>query len=257
MSTAAGFNCRPRRFSRSFNCRPSRLARASAAALAFVAAFAAHAGSFTANPVRLTLPSGSNSTSLTLDNTGDQPVLVQAELMAWSQQDGNEVLTPSQDLVVSPPIFKVLPGARQIVRLGLLRSPTGEREVTYRLFLQEVAQPPAPGEQGVAVALRLGLPVFVLPKIRAAPNLSWRARAEEGAIRLTLSNSGNAHVQAVDCKLYGPDGALYAEQPLAAYVLAGQTRSWLVKSKQAWRGEKLRLTANTSLGEVTVELSPD
>lgn len=272
MSIAAGFQCWPRCIPRSFNSRPHCLSRwfssqprfisrrfwqSAAVALGFVAAFTAHAASFTANPVRLTLPSGSNSTSLSLDNTGDQPVLVQAEVMAWTQQDGSDVLTPSQDLVVSPPIFNVAPGGRQIVRLGLLRPVAGEREVTYRLFLQEVAQPPAPGEQGVAVALRLGLPVFVLPKGRAAPHLAWRAKAEEGAIRLTLTNSGNAHVQAIDCKMYRQDGLLFAEQQLAGYVLAGQARSWLIKPKQPWRGEKLRLTANTNLGEVAVELSSD
>lgn len=225
--------------------------------VALVATLSAHAGSFMANPVRLTLPAGSNSTSLSLDNTGDQPVLVQAEVMAWSQQDGKEVLTPSQDLVVSPPIFKIAPGGRQTVRLGLLRPAMGEREVTYRLFLQEVVQPPAPGEQGVSVALRLGLPVFVLPKGRAVPHLVWRAKAEDGAIRLTLTNSGNAHVQALDCKMYRQDGALFADQQLAAYVLAGQSRSWLIKPKQPWRGEKLRLTANTNLGEVAVEIVPE
>lgn len=227
------------------------------AALALAAAFGAHAGSFTANPVRLTLAPGAMSTSLLLENKGDQPVLVQAELMAWSQQDGKDVLTPSQDLVVSPPIFKVAPGAGQTVRIGLLKPVAGDREVTYRLFLQEVAQPPAPGEQGLAVALRLGLPVFILPKTRVAPQLAWRASPERGDIRLTLTNSGNAHVQAVDCKLYRADGTLIAEQQLSGYVLAGQTRSWQIKPTQPWRGEKLKLTARTLTGDVTADIISD
>lgn len=235
-----------------------RLHRWSAAVLALAAALAAHAGSFSANPVRLTLPADATSTSLLLENQGDQPVLVQAEVMAWSQQDGNDVLTPSQDLVVSPPIFKVAPGAAQTVRVGLLRpaDPTGE--LTYRLFLQEVAQPPPPGQQGVSVALQLGLPVFVLPRGRAAPHLVWRAaQTAEGQVRLSLANAGNAHVQAIDCKLYTQDGTLIAEHNLAGYVLRGQTRSWQIKPSQPWHGEKLKLTARTDGGDVTAEIAAE
>lgn len=242
MLTAAGLISRPQLFW---------------AVPALAIALGAHAGSFTANPVRLTLASGAMSTSLLLENKGDQPVLVQAELMAWSQQDGKDVLTPSQDLVVSPPIFKVAPGAAQTVRVGLLKPVASDREVTYRLFLQEVAQPQAPGEQGVSVTVRLGLPVFILPKNRVAPQLSWRAKPERGDIRLSLTNSGNAHVQAVDCKIYRADGTLVAEQQLGAYVLAGQTRSWQIKPAQPWRGEKLKLTARTPGGDVTADIISD
>jgi fimbrial chaperone protein len=217
----------------------------------------AHAGLFGVDPVRLTLRAGAMSTSLLLENKGDEPVLVQVELMAWSQEDGKEVLTPSQDLVVSPPIFKVAPGAAQTVRVGLLRPVDPERELTYRLFLQEVPLP-MQGQVGVTVALRVGLPVFVLPRGRALPLLSWRAtHAAEGQIELSLSNSGNAHVQAIDCKLYQLDGTLIAEHVLATYVLPGQARSWQIKPSQPWRGEKLKLTARTDGGEVTAEIAPD
>jgi fimbrial chaperone protein len=223
--------------------------------LALCSALVSYAGSFTANPIRLTVPAGANSTSLLLENTGDQPVLVQAELMAWSQQDGKDVLTPSQDLIVSPPIFKIATGASQTVRVGLLRPATGDRELTYRLFLQEVPPPRPLGEPGVGVALRLGLPVFVLPKGRVAPQLTWRVSPERDGLTLSLTNSGNAHVQARECKLYREDGTLIGEQQLAAYVLPGQTRSWSIKTQQPWRGEKLKLTAQTSSGDVTAEIA--
>ena len=222
--------------------------------LALIASLTAYAGSFTATPIKLTLDAGATSTSLSLINTGDAPVLVQAELVAWSQADGKEVLTPSLDLVVSPPIFKVAPGAVQIVRVGVLQRTPSDREVTYRLFLQEVPAPRRPGEQGINVALRLGLSIFVLPPGGAAPQLSWHARGERGDIRLTLTNSGNGHAQAVDCKLYREDGTLLAEQPLGAYVLAGQMRSWIIKPKQPWGGGKLRVVAQTSAGPVTAEI---
>ena len=222
--------------------------------LALAAAVPAHAGSFTANPIRLTLPAGAASTSLSLENRGAEVVLIQAELMAWTQVDGRDVLAPSTDLIVSPPIFKVAPGAAQTVRVGVPRPLTGEREVAYRLFLAEVPAPPAPGEQGIGVALRLGLPVFVLPA-KPAPQLAWQARPEGAQIRLTLTNSGNVHVQALESRLAREDGSVIAQQQLASYVLAGQTRSWVIQSKQPWRGEKLTLTVDTPGGPVKAELA--
>lgn len=225
-----------------------------AALLALAVVVSAHAASFTATPVRLNLPPGANSTSLSLQNTADQPVLVQAEVMAWSQRNGEDVLAPSQDLVVSPPIFTVGPGASQIVRIGLLQRPQSEREITYRLFLQEVPQPRGPGEQGISVALRLGLPVFVLPKGGASPQLSWSARLESGAVHVAVKNAGNGHAQIVECRLQDEDGKLIAEQTLGVYVLAGQTRSWTMKASPAWQGGKLTVTAKTSAGDVVAQI---
>jgi fimbrial chaperone protein len=216
-----------------------------------LAAIGAHGGSFTANPVRLSIAPGATSTSLLLENKGEEPVLVQAELLAWTQKDGEDVLTPTQNIIVSPPIFKVGVGGAQTVRVGLLAPATGDREVTYRLFLQEVAQPPKPGEQGVGVSLRLGLPIFVMPRGAVTRETSWRVKADGGAIRLTLVNAGNVHVQAIDCKLYREDGTLVAEQQLASYVLARQARSWLIKPAQPWRGEKLKAVMRTPAGDVT------
>jgi fimbrial chaperone protein len=217
-----------------------------------------YAGSFGVDPVRLTFPPGARSTSLSLQNHADEPVLVQSEVMAWAQQEGRDVLTPSRDLVVSPPLFKVAPGATQIVRVGLLRPPAADREVTYRLFLLEVPPPPRAGEMGVVTRLRLGLPVFVLPPRPAAPILKWRARnAPNGDIELSLGNEGNAHVQAIDFKLYLPDGTLIAEESRAAYVLPAQARSWQMKPKQPWQGEKLKLNARTSGGEIVAEIPAD
>jgi fimbrial chaperone protein len=232
----------------------SRCLLCGAALLALIATLPAHAASFTATPVRLTLPAAASSTSLSLQNVADQPVLVQAEVMAWSQRDGEDVLRPTEDLVVSPPIFTVAPGASQIVRIGLLQRPQSEREITYRVFLQEVPQPPPPGEQGISVALRLGLPVFVLPKGGASPQLSWTARREGGEVRVAVSNTGNGHAQIVECKLHGEDGKLIAERGLGAYVLAGQTRTWAMKTSPAWGGGKLTLSAKTSAGDVVAPI---
>ncbi len=224
-------------------------------ALALVAAglpVAVQAGSFSANPIRLTLAPGASSTSLTLENTGDEPVTVQASLMAWTQEEGRDVLRPSQDLVVSPPIFKLAPRARQTVRVGSLRPADPARERAYRLYLTEVPAPRTPDQVGVSVSLQLALPVFVQPAAPLERRLQWRARAVEGGrIELSVSNLGNAHVQLVSSTLLGEGGTPLAEHPARAYVLPGASASWTLEPSRPWRGEPLRIDAQTSEGPLS------
>ena len=225
--------------------------------IGLAAAMPAMAGSFSANPVRLTLPAGANSTSLVLENRGDKPVVVQASTASWKQQDGRDLLAETEDLIVSPPIFTIPVGGSQTVRVGLMRAADPTREVTYRLFLQEVPPPPTDGEPGVAVALQLALPLFVQPVAKASPRLAWQARnGADGAIELSLANEGTAHVQVVDARLAGPDGTLIAELSPRAYVLQGQSRSWRVTPLRPWTGEALRLTARTSGGDISAQVAP-
>lgn len=215
------------------------------------------AGSFSATPVRLSLPSGATSSSLALENLGDQPVVVQASPMLWRQEGGRDVLTATQDILVSPPIFTIAPGATQTVRIGLMRPADPERELSYRLSLQEVPPPPDPGRPGVSVALQLVLPVFVQPRApaRAAPRPVWSARrAPGGAIELTLSNEGTAHVQVVDARLSAEDGGVVGELSPRGYVLPGQSQTWRVDPMRPWNGEPLRVTSRSSAGEASTRV---
>jgi fimbrial chaperone protein len=237
--------------------RKLRIARTQFAALLLTStSLFAFAGTFSATPVRLGLSSQANTTSLVLENTGEQSVLVQAEVMSWTQKDGQDQLEASSDLLVSPPIFKLPAGAKQVIRVGLMRPVDPVRELTYRLFLQEVPQPAAPGQAAISFVLRLGLPVFVLPvQAAAAPRLKWHAEPGNGdRLNLSLSNLGNVHVRAADCTLLGSDGLTLATHDLAGYVLAGQTRSWQIKTSQPWRGGPLRLKARVDDAETGADL---
>jgi len=100
-----------------------------AALLALAAAHAAQAGSFSATPVRVTLSPASRTASLTIENKGDEEVLVQSQVMAWSQRDGGDVLEESRELLISPPIFRIAPGAAQTLRIGLMRRPDPSRQL--------------------------------------------------------------------------------------------------------------------------------
>jgi fimbrial chaperone protein len=226
--------------------------------LAFLlgAAPLATAGSFAVNPVRATLSSKQPVGSLVVRNSGTESTVIQLEVVSWTQENGKDVYTSTKELLATPPIFTVPAGGSQVVRVGLRRSVDSQRELAYRLFLQEV--PPTKTDvQGLRVVLRVGIPVFVIPPVRATPVLRWQAsRTAEGALRLSLTNDGNAHIQVAKSKLMlATAGQPLMTQEVAAYVLSGQSRDWIYKlSPLPAAGAPLRVAAQTDAGDVQAEV---
>jgi fimbrial chaperone protein len=216
------------------------------------------AGSFQVSPVRVELSSQQASDALSVLNNGGEPVVIQLQTVAWSQDRGRDVYQPSDDLVATPPIFTVQPGATQIVRVGLLRGVDETRELSYRLFLQEVPSKPKPDFKGLQVLLRIGLPVFVLPKAKASPALSWRVERTDGdQVKVGLKNDGNAHIQVADFKLSLPGKQqAVAVQQVSTYLLPGQSRSWMLVTDPAQRidSDIVRINAYTDAGSVETDI---
>lgn len=221
-------------------------------AIFFCGAPLSHAGSFTVNPVRVTLSADRAVAAITVHNDGSEASVIQLETSHWTQEGGKDVLTPSNEILATPPIFTLSPGASQIVRVGLRRAPDAQRELTYRLVLREVP-PPQPIAQGLRVALAISMPVFVVSTGSSFSNLQWQAaRLVDGRIRLQATNSGNAHVQVGAIELSSAAGASpVVRQSVATYVLPGNTRGWTFKSAvDVPVGTILRLDAATDGGDV-------
>ena len=211
-----------------------------------IAPFTASAGTFSVTPLRVTIKSNEASTSFVLSNQGNESTLVQTELLAWSQLEGDDVLVPTNDLVVSPPIFQLAPGAAHTIRVGLLNGADRSSELSYRLFLQEVPTQKKNNEQGISTVLRLGLPVFIMPTTHLKTMLKWHAiRAPSGGMTLVLKNLSNTHIQAINCKIHDENGILISEQKLATYILSGQSHSWQIKSSSILHGDYITLNMHT------------
>jgi len=220
--------------------------------------FAGAASTFHVSPVRVELAAGRGSAALTVRNDGNAPTVIQTQVVAWSQQNGEDVYTPTNEVLATPPIFTVAPGAIQIARVALRRQPDAGRELAYRIFLQEVPGPPRPGFQGAQLALRISIPIFVEAKKPQALKLDWSAQREPGgALRLFLNNVGGKHVQVYDLNISSAAeaGPVYSNQS-ASYVLPGQRRSWMLKplERRTLAGDRVRVTAATDAGRVETEI---
>ncbi len=180
----------------------------------------AHAGAFTITPVRVDITAGRRAASIEVHNTGLASSQLQAERYRWkSDTGGDDELEATEDFVVTPPIFTLEPGQRQIVRV-LMQAPADPlREMSYRLILQEtpLGDPPP---NTVATVLRISLPVFVTPP-RAQPELVWSLRRDGARYFLDVDNIGQAHTSIT--ALRTPDGR---ELKAGVYVLAGDRKSW-------------------------------
>jgi len=236
-----------------------RAAAVALVALGFAAPLAALAGSFEVNPIRVDLSPAARSAAVAVRNTGAESVVVQVSVQAWSQRDGRDVLEQTSDVIISPPIATIAASQEQVIRIGLRRAPDAQQELSYRLFLQEVPPPPQPGFQGLQVALRIGLPIFVQPRSGPAKaTLVWDAQLRaDGNVSLRLQNKGTGHIQISDVAMFLPDG----KEPIAAhsslaYVLPGQSREWDLKLARPGvkKTDRLRLKVATDAGSVDTEI---
>lgn len=217
------------------------------------------AASLSISPIVVTLDEKKHSAALTIKNEGSEARVIQTELLRWTQENGENIHTPSRDILVNPPISKLQPGQTQIIRIGLNRKVDKAQELAYRLYVSEVPPPPKEDFTGLRIALRFGVAVFVSPKAKLIDKLDWKAaRNPEGALQLTLRNSGNRHLRLTSLKVRDPgNGQQLAKwQQSHIILLAGQARQISLPLPPGWQGKQLGLIAGTDdgLAETRIEL---
>ena len=221
-----------------------RWALALFAALLAIGDAALAAGSFSVSPVRVDLRAGQTGGSIEVINNGSTEIQLTVERFAWRAGASGDQLEPTADFVASPPLFDLRPGERQVVRILFVRPADPQRQLTYRIALQESpARLPA---TGLATVLRITLPVFVTPP-RAVPSLQWRRVDSPDGTFLEVENRGDATALLAGIRL---EGARDLEGG-SGYVLPGQTRRW--RAPELGRSIVVALPGGST---ETVELQP-
>jgi fimbrial chaperone protein len=225
-----------------------------------VCASVANATNLGVSPVRVTLSDSQKIGSLSVRNDGTEPITMQMEVLSWSQREGKAVFAATRELLANPPIFTIPAGNSQLVRVGLRRAPDAHRELSYRVILQELPPPPNPDFMGTRMLMRISLPVFDLPEVDAKPVLLWQAaRTTQGALKISLTNNGNAHIQIANFKLSLPGSAQpWVTKQSSEYVLPGQSRDWNLRANAEYPapppGVTLQLFAQTDAGDIEAEV---
>jgi fimbrial chaperone protein len=242
------------------HCHGRDIRRSALVLIALCASLSASAAELEIDPVRIALSTQQKTAVIVIRNNSNQATTLEAKPVSWSQVDSQDVYAPTRELLVSPPTFTIPAHGTQTLRAALRRQADPTRELSYRINLQEIPAAPVPGVNGVQVALRVGLPVFVKSQSgKLAPKAQWSlARNADGNLSVGLHNTGNAHVQVTDFLIQRTTGAeVLAEQRASSYVLEGQTHVWELTpmSPDKITGGPLRLKAHTDAGDSDKELA--
>ncbi|HLX24893.1 MAG TPA: fimbria/pilus periplasmic chaperone [Usitatibacter sp.] len=183
------------------------------------------------SPVRIYMTPQDRATAITVVNESAEELVMQADIFTWAQKPGGEdVLVPSEDLFLAPPILKLPPNGRQVVRLAMVKPVRSGSQVTYRMILREVmeAKPPEKGVD-VAIALAFSLPVFITPPGAKSDITCTAKRSAKDSVVAECENTGNAYANPRGFALEGAAGEKLAARDSGGYLLPGVKREFDIK----------------------------
>ena len=186
-------------------------------------------------PVTLTLQPSQNAEGLWLSNTADNVVQAQVRVYRWTQENGEDKLTASRNLLVSPPMLQLAAADRQLIRVIRASAPAGATEEAYRVVIDELPVQ-TEGKKGLQFVLRYSVPIFIEAADAAAstPQLTWAVRRQGDQAVLEVGNSGGMHAQLADINFVDAAGKRTAVHTgLLGYVLPGAQMRWPLKSPAA------------------------
>jgi fimbrial chaperone protein len=192
----------------------------------------AFAGVFSVTPVRIYMEPRDRAVAVTITNEGDEELLMQADLYLWKQNpDGQDDLTLTEDMFLSPPIIKLAPKSRQVVRLARLSAAKPTEQLTYRMIVREIpeAKPPEDKTVQVQIALAFSLPVFITPPGAKAKLDCTMERVAADTVRAVCENTGTAYSHPTALLLNGNAGDKIASQETGGYILPDIKRSFDLK----------------------------
>ena len=179
----------------------------------FACAGVARADGFDVRPV--TIEAHDGQASFTVSNPGDIKIYMAVTVNEWTQDaGGRDVLRESSTAIASPPGMWVGPRSSYMVRLRF-PVPTGERESSYRVSVQNVPDRSQIAAGRVVFAVTQNLPAFSQPANLSPPDL--RGSLDGGKLRLTNNGGRRARISGV-----AQDGRKLAEG-LLGYALGGSS----------------------------------
>ena len=205
---------------------------ASVVAVLAGAAPQALAGAFTVTPIRIYMTPRDRAVALTITNEGDGELVIQADINVWSQDaQGKDKLELTEDLILAPPIIKLAPNSRQVVRLALAKPADLSRQLTYRMIIREVPEALAPKQNVVQlpIALALSIPVFITPPVAKSQLKCELVRSGAQQVETVCRNSGSAYVQVLEVSLQRGNNVLARSEP-GMYILPDASKSMPVKA---------------------------
>jgi fimbrial chaperone protein len=217
-------------------------------AVVMLAASTAHAASSVLIwPIDPVLEADQQASALWLENRGSETANLQIRVFGWSQSGFAEQYQNQRDVIGSPPVAKIEPGQKQLVRLTRTKEVPPGQELAYRIIIDEIpSAQPATADGGKTAAairfqMRYSVPLFAYgaglwskedstrardPKGVGLPQLSWRTVAVDGKPYVEVRNQGAVHARLTDVAIKQAGQSKPLAEGLLGYVLPGAVMRW-------------------------------
>lgn len=179
---------------------------------------------------------------------------VQARVLRWKQEGGKESLVRTGDVVVSPPMTRLAPGAQQTIRVVRTSRARVSGEEAYRVLIDEVPDQSRRKAGTVAFATRLRIPVFFVEAGAKLPDVRWSIRRSGNGAVLEARNVGQVRLRLADLRLTNGGSTVARHNGLFGYVLGGSIMRWPLGSASRY-GAGLKLQATTNRGPLNANVS--
>jgi fimbrial chaperone protein len=234
----------------------SYIIRASLTALFASPCAMPRAASLQVAPVLVEIPAPGATATLKLRNDGTKPLDAQIRIFQWTQVDGADVLTPTNDVAASPPAASLRPSTDYTVRVVRTKKEPAVKEEAYRLFIDELPESATGQASAVNIALRYSIPVFFTVGGGAPPKLSWELQQRANKLVIVASNAGDRRIRLSKLKVTDRKGGVANfGDGLAGYVLGHASMSFAVPAiaKGFGAGGLASVSAQSDLGPIDVK----
>jgi fimbrial chaperone protein len=109
-----------------------------ASVVAFAACAPAGAGSLQVEPVLVDITAPGAASTVTVRNEDTTPINAQIRVYRWSIVNGKEQLSPTDDVVASPPSVTLTPKGQYVVRIVRMSKQPVVGEESYRLLVDQL-----------------------------------------------------------------------------------------------------------------------
>ncbi|HYG26496.1 MAG TPA: fimbria/pilus periplasmic chaperone [Caulobacteraceae bacterium] len=196
------------------------------------------------SPVVVEVDPDKTAAVVRITNQSQEPTSIRVRALSWGHRDGRDIFEETADVIVSPPMATIAPGATQVLRVGE-RTRTGNVERAFRVVIEQVPADDSP--QGVRMAMRLDLPMYSGRKGSAAPRLQWRGLVDrDGFVTIEAHNTGATHESVTEVSAPGAGVEPLTLAGSKGVVLPGGAKRWKLGRVEAL------MAANEGAGPIRV-----
>jgi fimbrial chaperone protein len=220
------------------------------------------AGTWRVSPIRLEFGRGAKSGVIKVINEAEEKLTVQMKAFEWTQDaEGKDDYKETGDILFFPRIMVFEMKEERVLRVGI-KMPAVKKEKTYRLFIEEIPGPRKAEETAVAIAIRIGVPLFLKPVKEEVKGEIENIGMAKGRFSARVRNAGNVHftIHSILVKGKNPEGEdLFTKGLSGWYLLAGASRvySTEIPSEGCLEAASIVIEVNTDKFTISGKLDAD